>query len=328
MQLPPELRDAIADETARIDSRDLAAAAERLTEHYKRGKFATALTTPADRAGYVAVRMPATFAAARRVFTAIRERLPETQFSSLLDLGAGPGTVMWAAAQSITIANVTCLERNHPVAEIGQRLASHSSVPAVTSARWLVGDISQLREMPVYDVVVASYVLGELSPGQVDQIVRAAWLKTNNMIVVIEPGTPEGFRRIHRARALLLESGAHLVAPCPHHETCPMLNTDDWCHFAVRLERTAEHRRLKSGALGYEDEKFSYIVASKHPVRLPDSRVLRHPLIHPGHMRVTLCRPKVPQSATVTKSHKGLWRYARKLEWGDEWQPPDDAPRT
>jgi ribosomal protein RSM22 (predicted rRNA methylase) len=142
---------------------------------------------------------------------------------------------------------------------------------------------------------------------------------------LIEPGTPDGFRRIHAARALLLESGAHLVAPCPHHGTCPMFNTGDWCHFAARVERTAEHRRLKSAALGYEDEKFSYVVASKQPVPLPDSRILRHPLIHPGHMRLTLCRPNTPELKTVTKSHKAVWRYARKLEWGDEWQPPDDA---
>src|SRR5206468_1807314 len=115
-------------------------------------------------------------------------------------------------------------------------------------------------------VTVASYVLGELSVGQVEQVIRAAWLKTNNLLVLIEPGTPEAFRGIHAARTLLLGSGAHLVAPCPHHETCPMFNIGDWCHFAARLERTAEHRRLKAGALGYEDEKFSYIVASKDPV--------------------------------------------------------------
>jgi ribosomal protein RSM22 (predicted rRNA methylase) len=106
-----------------------------------------------------------------------------------------------------------------------------------------------------------------------------------------------------------------------------MFATGDWCHFAARVERTAEHRRLKSGALGYEDEKFSYIVAAKRPVALPDSRVLRHPLIHPGHMRLTLCRPQQPESKLVTKSHKTLWRYARKLDWGDPWHPPSEADR-
>jgi len=325
MQLPPELREAISEETARIDRRDLAVAAEGLIEQYKRGNFTIALNTPADRAAYLAVRMPATFAAARRVFNAIGDRIPDCQIQSLLDLGAGPGTVMWAASQDTTFGNITCLERNHALADLGQRLASHSSVSAIASARWHPGDIRQVRDLPAHDLVIVSYVLGELSATHVEQIIRAAWLKTNKLLVLIEPGTPEGFRRIHGARTLLLESGAHLVAPCPHLEICPMFNTGDWCHFAARLERTAEHRRLKSGALGYEDEKFSYIVASKESVPLPDSRVLRHPLIHPGHLRLTLCRPKVPESKTVTKSHKALWRYTRKLEWGDQWHPPADA---
>jgi ribosomal protein RSM22 (predicted rRNA methylase) len=157
-------------------------------------------------------------------------------------------------------------------------------------------------------------------------MVRAAWMKSGSLLAIIEPGTPQGFRRVHAARALLLESGGHIVAPCPHAGTCPMFATGDWCHFAVRLERTAEHRRLKSGALGYEDEKFSYIVVSTEQVGLPESRVLRHPLIHPGHMRLTLCRPERSESRTITRSQKPLWRYARKLSWGDEWQPPSDTP--
>jgi ribosomal protein RSM22 (predicted rRNA methylase) len=319
MRLPDELRAAVAEETARIDARQLVASAARLTENYTRGEFSSALTTAADRAAYLAVRMPATYAACAKVFAAVVERTSDARFASLLDLGAGPGTAVWAAAQVIALDQITCIERNQVLLETGQRIASSSSVGAIRSARWLPGDIAQVRDLAAHDIVVVSYVLGEIPESQLDNVIRAAWLKTASLLVIIEPGTPEGFRRVHAARALLIESGAHLAAPCPHHDTCPMFATGDWCHFAARLERTAEHRRLKSGVLGYEDEKFSYIAASKHRVSLPESRVLRHPLIHPGHMRLTLCRPERPESRTVTKSNKALWRYARKLEWGDPW---------
>ena len=107
-----------------------------------------------------------------------------------------------------------------------------------------------------------------------------------------------------------------------------MFATGDWCHFAVRLARTAQHRRLKSASLGYEDEKFGYIAAARRPVDRPQSRVLRHPLIHPGHLRLQLCRPERPEQRTITKAHKRLWRYARQLGWGDAWEPPSEAERT
>jgi ribosomal protein RSM22 (predicted rRNA methylase) len=328
MRLPDALRDAISDEIANVDGRELAVAAARLTERYKRGEFSAALTTAADRAAYLAVRMPATFAACSRVFTAIRERLQDTQLSSLLDLGSGPGTAMWAAAEHLAIASVTCIERNHALVELGQRLASHSDDATLNSARWVPGDLSQIRDLPAHDVVIFSYVVGEVPDASFVNVLRAAWLKSASMLVVIEPGTPEGFRRVHSARTLLIDDGAHIVAPCPHHDVCPMFATGDWCHFGARVERTAEHRRLKAGTLGYEDEKFSYVVAAKRPVALPDSRVLRHPLIHPGHMRLTLCRPNRPGPKTVTKSQKVLWRYARHIEWGDAWQPPSKPPDT
>jgi ribosomal protein RSM22 (predicted rRNA methylase) len=325
MRLPDALQAAISAETEKIEPRKLASAAARLTDSYKRGEFSTALHNEADRAAYLAVRFPATYAVNRKVFRYVRERMPDGRFESLLDIGAGAGAVMWAAAAEFAFDSVTCLERNNAFADVGRHLTSATNDPMLRSVRWLVGDAGQLRDLPPHDVVTFSYAIGELPQAQFENTLRAAWLKTRSLLVLIEPGTPEGFRRIHSARAVLLEGGAHIVVPCPHHETCPMFATGDWCHFAARLERTAEHRRLKAGSLGYEDENFSYVVGSKHPVAKPDSRVLRHPAVHPGHMRLTLCRPERPESMTVTKSHKALWRYARKLEWGDAWEPPPEA---
>jgi ribosomal protein RSM22 (predicted rRNA methylase) len=321
MSLPAELEQAIARELATVDARDLASAARRLTEHYGRGEFAAALSDPADRAAYLAVRFPATYAASCKVLDHVQKRLPDARCASLLDLGAGAGAATWAAARTFALETVTCVERNAAFAAVGQRLAAASDSAAVRAARWLTGDVGELDALPAHDVVVLSYVLGEISEPQVEQVVRAAWRKAGSLLVLVEPGTPECFRRVHAMRALLLASGAHLVTPCPHEEACPMLATGDWCHFAARLPRTAAHRRLKSGSLGYEDEKFSYLAAAKQPVALPDSRVLRHPLIHPGHMRLTLCRPERPEQITVAKSQKSLWRYARQLAWGDAWEP-------
>jgi ribosomal protein RSM22 (predicted rRNA methylase) len=80
-------------------------------------------------------------------------------------------------------------------------------------------------------------------------------------LVVIEPGTPRGAGAIRTIREELLAAGAHMLAPCPAAMPCP-LAAPDWCHFAARVERSSLHRRIKEGALGYEDEKYSYVCAT------------------------------------------------------------------
>ncbi len=91
----------------------------------------------------------------------------------------------------------------------------------------------------------------------------------------------------------------------------------DWCHFAARVERSSLHRRLKGGSLGYEDEKFSYVAATKEPFSLPDSRILTHPERHSGHIILKLCTSEGVQHPTISKKMGPLYKQARKAEWGD-----------
>ena len=98
-----------------------------------------------------------------------------------------------------------------------------------------------------------------------------------------------------------------------------MADTKDWCHFSARLERTSVHRRLKDASLGYEDEKFSYLIFSKSPVVAAEDRIIRHPRIHGGHVQLELCSPNGLQRITVGKSKKEAYRRARKVGWGDAW---------
>ena len=93
----------------------------------------------------------------------------------------------------------------------------------------------------------------------------------------------------------------------------------EWCHFSARVERSQRHRQAKSADLGYEDEKFSYIVAAKTEVTRAASRIVRHPLQRKGHIQLELCTPVGLQKQVVTKSAREDFRRARKARWGDEW---------
>lgn len=318
MRIPDPLRAAIDDELARVDRHALARAVAQLSERYRAGKFAGAMSNAVDRAAYLVTRLPATYAAGAYVFSELARRV-SAPAASLLDLGSGPGTAMWAAAESVaSITQFTAVERDASLTEIGRRLAARSSKEALRRATWRTADLRSLGGIEAHDVVVLSYALGELPDAFA--AVAAAWGLAKTALVIVEPGTPHNFQAVLQARDALLAAGASIAAPCPHHNACPLALRNDWCHFSVRLERTAEHRRLKGGELGYEDEKFSYVIACKPAAEQAATRIVRHPMKHPGHIKLMLCTPDGLQMATITKSQKELYRRARQAKWGEEWQ--------
>ncbi len=72
------------------------------------------------------------------------------------------------------------------------------------------------------DLVIASYLIGELGESERTRLADAMWTKTRDTLVIVEPGTPAGYARIIAARAQLIASGAHVAAPCPHDRACPL----------------------------------------------------------------------------------------------------------
>ncbi len=327
MQLPPALRQAIEQELLCCDGSRLRAASARLTESYQSRASRTLFNDDAERAAYLAVRVPATFAAvvtaltwASEVWTSERRA---AEIRTMLDLGSGPGTALWAALQVFpTITAATAIERDPKLIEIARRLASDAAHSALRQAAWLQGDLTATSPVPeaAWDLVVCSYTLNELPEARRTEFIRQAWARTGKLLVIIEPGTKTGFANILDVRTRLLAAGATLAAPCPNALACPMACSGDWCHFAARVERTAEHRRVKNATLGHEDEKFSYVAFSRNPdVQISSARIVRHPKIFSGYTQLTLCREGEIAATTITRSKKEDWRRLKRLGWGDRW---------
>jgi ribosomal protein RSM22 (predicted rRNA methylase) len=322
MRLPVELLDAVERETDRIDRRKLVQPTAQLTEHYQAVDFSSpAIMTEAHRAAYLAVRLPATYAAARRVFSEIRLRAPDVDISSLLDFGAGPGTTLFAATEEFhLLQQATLVEVDAAWLALGKRLAAQSELPIVREAQWLRQDLRSGISCIAHDLVAISYTLGELPQAAADAVLRKAWDCARRFLVVIEPGTRRGFAAVNAARSTLLAKAATIIAPCPHQRACPMAAAGDWCHFSQRVERTSQHRQLKGGTLGYEDEKFSYLVAGKAGAPASAARIVRHPGKHSGHVQFVLCTTQGQiENRTVARSSKAAYKLARKAEWGDTW---------
>ena len=148
MRLPEELRAAIEIETEAIPHRDLTLAVAELTESYKQGSAGgPAINSAAKLAAYLQVRLPATFAANWRVLQEVAGLASEWQPCSVLDLGAGPGTTMWAAAEVLpSIESFGLVERDRKMLEAGRRLAQSSSMRAVREAVWLPSILAKTRQ--------------------------------------------------------------------------------------------------------------------------------------------------------------------------------------
>ncbi len=328
MDLRPDLRDALDAELGRVSPQRLAQTTAALVERYRSGQPAPGgvfLETSEDIAAYAAYRMPATFAAITAALAQLHEQWPFDEPRSLLDVGAGPGTALWAA-QTVwpALERALLLERDDRLIAFGQRLASHASAPAIREARWQQADLLAPWDAPEHDLVVAAYVLNELPEERRPAVIDALWAKARGGLLLLEPGTPSGFARIREARRHLLASGATVLAPCPHDRACPM-PADDWCHFGQRINRTRTHRTAKSAVLSYEDEKFSYVAVSRQPAPAIGARVVRRPQILPGRVVLHLCTPGGLRMEVVTRGKdKEAFREARDLRWGDALVAEDE----
>lgn len=312
-KLPSELLQAVETELQSVPRPLLAAAAKEISAKYRNQeehKPAPLLTTKAHHLAYLAVRLPATFAAVMAVLEATVKQMPDFAPNSLADLGAGPGTAAFACLETFpTLKRVSLYESDPQWIAIGKALFKKIS-PA-----WSQADISKPFALPPHDLTLLSYSLGELTEQAAETLVSSVWKATEQLLILIEPGTPRGFSYIRRAREHLLAEGAFLVAPCPHLFPCPM-QKPDWCHFATRLPRSEMHLLIKEVERGFEDEKFSYIVASKTQVSLPYARVLRHPEHHGGHTRLVLCTPEGIKQETFSRKHKTCFKEIKKTKWG------------
>lgn len=252
-----------------------------------------------ETVAYVASRMPAVYSVCYRVLKEVRRRLPGFNPSKVLDFGAGPGSALWAMREvwPHSLQQVNLVEPSKEMQRAAQTLLRDMRGLPVIHSYDSIQELNRTlygRERE-HDLVISSYALGEI-PSLSDRItiVRQLWDLTQDVLVLLEPGTPHGSKIICQLRSYILwmakrkchksekklsgfssdetsiavgtatlENGAFVVAPCSHDGRCPLENSGKYCHFVQRLERTSSQRAYKRSKgqplRGFEDEKFSYV---------------------------------------------------------------------
>lgn len=315
MDIPDELKKSIDELIEKDKTNRIIENAQIISNRYRNndGQGKRLLTEQDEAISYAISRMPATYAA---VYSAVQHTIENynENLETLLDIGAGTGAATWAVNELISIKQAKCFEREESMINIGKQLMNNTEL---SNTQWQKYDILQDEIEEKADIVITSYMINELPEDEKENVIQKLWNTTNKLLIIIEPGTPQGFKNILKVRENLLKNAGYIVAPCIHQGECK-IGVDDWCAFYTRIARSAIHKQTKKGELGYEDEKFSYISFSKVPVKNNGKRILRHPQIHKGYINVKLCTEDGIQDKVYSKKDGEIYKKIRKLNAGEK----------
>lgn len=324
MELPIELKEKIEEEISNMNVKTLKQSAKNVSERYRdktSKKTSNKLITCEEEAiAYAASRMPATYGA---IYTTLKHcieilRLQDNnvEMENLLDVGAGTGAASWASSELLDIKNITCIENEEYMMNAGKILMQAGN-KALQDSKWIQKNllIDDIQESA--DLVIVSYVLNEISEQHREKVLQKLLNATNKVLLIIEPGTPEGYKEIKEIRKYFIEKGEKILAPCSHEKECK-IQEGDWCSFSCRVARSKIHKILKDGDAPYEDEKFSYIAISKIHINQETAVILRHPKIENGKITFKLCTNSGNiEEKIITKKDKELFKKVKKLNCGD-----------
>lgn len=319
LELPDDLQKSVMQALATTSEVRWQREAQALSERYRAGSHEQPLATRREHVlGYAALILPATYAQLRGAMAATATRLPAWQPRTLLDLGSGPGTALWAATvQWSSLQALAAWEREPSFIALGRELARGSNAASIRGTRWQQVRLEAAAERDEqWDLVVLGHVLNELTPEVQRTVVALAWRLTSGLLLIVEPGTSAAFGGLRVARDQLLGLGAHTIAPCTHDKPCPLV--DDWCHFPQRLKRPAFQRQARGAPSEWEDSKFAYAAMARFaPAEPMWGRVIRETMSNKAYAETTISTDDGVGHYQALKRYREAFRSVRGLEWGD-----------
>src|SRR6476646_9774035 len=164
--LPAELKAALDGKLRGFSRSDAAGRAATISKTYRDGGGSGGIRSETDALAYALARMPATYAAVAASLNALCEIRPDFAPSSLLDIGAGPGTATWAAAEAFpSLRDFALLDANDALRSLALELAQDSA--RLRDVNYKRGEArAALAKAEAADFVVASYMIGELSDAE------------------------------------------------------------------------------------------------------------------------------------------------------------------
>jgi ribosomal protein RSM22 (predicted rRNA methylase) len=162
------------------------------------------------------------------------------QNSELIDIGAGPGTFLFAIGEYFdwNISTLYGIETSHlmkkQAAKIKEGLFPDKNIEIVSSSN-IIPKKKKNR------IVIFTHSVNEMGVERAIEYIKDL---DPDGIMFIEPGTKSFFQEYLVLREKLIESGFNCHYPCPTNNACPMKDKDDWCHQYIRVNHDPEIARL------------------------------------------------------------------------------------
>ncbi|KAK4537994.1 hypothetical protein CDCA_CDCA15G4019 [Cyanidium caldarium] len=251
---------------------------------------------------------PGLYASLRRVLHELQQRagdrLPTIAESPLriLDVGSSWGAGTLAAQHTWTDASFACALYDTWLQRAQAASQWLDARPQLVPRMGGDGEGAASR----YDVVIAAHTFaGGVAAMHPSTWAWRLWQCTGRFLVVLEPGTVEGFAHVVATRDALLRRPdgddaedaviARMIAPCPHSGACPLMAGPDgskgdgsaasgcvsFCHFAQRYERDRllqqyrrvdrERQLVNTSARNISNRRFSYVILERPSTESPPS---------------------------------------------------------
>jgi ribosomal protein RSM22 (predicted rRNA methylase) len=289
-------------------------------EKYNHGKY---IENYPDALAYLALRVPATYAQIYSALLQIQEVLPSWTPASMLDIGSGPGSGIWAAKTLWPgIMQATCLEQEKHFLWLGRKILELS--PLLMDVSWRHQDILAEIEETItgtYDLIIIANVLNELPPAERAQLIDRISHRNRGVMLILEPGTPQGFQII-QAAAKNNTQKRKLIAP---YIPNTFVSSDRyWLHFPQRFVRPDFLRRVRQNmrdsslmASDWEETKYSYVAFSTIEPEKIWGRSVGPVVKQKGYLEMTILTTEGVMPIRVMKRHKKEYTFAKNLQWGE-----------
>lgn len=315
----------------RSDSRVLSLHAKELHERYMQGAnpIQPNIQKPGDCIAYLALRFPATFAQIASALSQIQERIPSWKPKSVLELGCGPGTGVFAAKSvwpSIHVA--TGLDTEQLFLSLAEEIHFDSAMHLdVTWVKSTVLKWAAVEESDAYDLIIVANVLNELTDEERSRLLEKLTKIRSGVVVLLEPGTESGTSFIATA-ARTISPTHHLIAPYINNAFVESM--DYWIHFPQRFQRPEFQRRIRQSmrdsslmASDWEEAKYSYVAWGD----VPKERKIWGQCIgkierRKGFLTIPILTAEGIINARVLKRNKVEYNYVKSIRWGELLEKP------
>lgn len=199
---------------------------ERIEDYLRDPRLASAYT-----AFYLSTNMPK-FEAILPWFS--KEILEEFKQCALIDVGSGPGTFSiafreWKGRGEILQLETSELMRQQAM-KLWQGLYSDETLHQNKRLEWNGTKL-----------MLFGHSANEMG---VDKVLGYIKDYDPEHILFIEPGTKDFFSKMLEIREKLLETHYRILYPCPNEESCPVRDSDDWCHQYVHVNHSQDVERM------------------------------------------------------------------------------------